>query len=310
MQFAVVTPSYGRPDYLDHTIRSIVTQRGDFFIDYVVQDGGSGKDVTDILESWRKKIDSGSIDIGCHGVTFRYFVERDSGMYDAIVRGFARTSGDIMSWLNTDDMYHPFAFQTIMEVLNSFENVYWITGIPNSYNASGSRVGYDKQPEAYSRKYIYEGYYDNQFSDVGFNWIQQESTFWRRVLWERAGGLDATLRYAADFKLWQGFAQHADLVRVKSFLGGFRVHGKQITADPAVYASELPANRKAPIGLRRLKQTMDRLPWIREKYLSHTPEAIALLESKFGLRREDLVGRTLEWSFESNRWNEVWKLIL
>ena len=61
-------------------------------------------------------------------------------------------------------------------------------------------------------------------------WIQQESTFWRRSLWDRVGGhIDASLKMAGDFDLWGNFFRHADLYAISTPLGGFRVHGNQKT---------------------------------------------------------------------------------
>ena len=89
-----------------------------------------------------------------------------------------------------------------------------------------------------------------KFRKYGFNWVQQESTFWRRSLWEKAGGrLDDRFKYAADFFLWREFAKHTDLVKVSSFLGGYRSHGDQVTGDPEVYRDELPGVGKPPAGL-------------------------------------------------------------
>jgi glycosyltransferase involved in cell wall biosynthesis len=310
MKISVVTPSYRRARYLDDTIRSVLTQRGDFEIEYVVQDGGSERDVLDLLQHWDERVKRGDFELGCRRVSFSYHIEPDAGMYDAITRGFARTSGELMCWLNTDDMYHPYAFQTVTESFNATDDIYWVTGIPNSYNARGSRVGFDRHPDAYARRYVNEGLYDVRFAAAGFNWIQQESTFWRRVLWDRAGGLDTRYRYAADFWLWRAFAEHADLVRVNSFLGGFRVHGDQITADPARYAGELPIDRRMPAGLVQLHRMLRDLPWTREKYLADTKAARRALGETFQLKREDLVGRVIEWSFDRQRWEVIWKLVL
>lgn len=119
---------------------------------------------------------------------------------------------------------------------------------------TGFRTGFDRSPEVYLRKYIEAGYYDVEFLEWGFNWIQQESTIWKRVLWDRCGGLDLAYKYAADFHLWQNFARHADMVRVQSFIGGFRVHGDQITANPGVYRAELSQMRRPPEGLKTLQK--------------------------------------------------------
>jgi len=301
MKISIVTPTFNRADYLAATIESIVSQKGDFELEYIVQDGGSGREVLEILERWQARIAAGDFRPGCRQLQFSYFSEPDTGMYDAINKGFARASGDVLAWLNSDDMYHPYALQTVARVFGKFANIDWITGIPNAFNESGSRVGFDTFPAAYSRKYLGMGYYDVRYVASGFNWIQQESTFWRRSLWERAGAkLDSGYRYAADFHLWKEFSRHTDLVKVYSFLGGFRGHGNQITADPALYNGELDSIPPPPAGLGFLRRLLHNFPWLRKLFFNRW-KGVPLLPL-LGLQFPDMTGRTVVWSFRDNDW--------
>lgn len=309
MKISIVTPTFNRTTYLNQTIESVLSQKGDFEIEYIVQDGGSGEELIGILEQWKRKLEEGKVEIGCNGVEFNYFVEKDSGMYDAINRGFAKCTGEVMAWINSDDMYHPYAFTTVTQVFGAFDNVFWITGIPNSYNLYGSRSGFDTFPQSYSRKFLAEGFYDVRFLEYGFNWIQQESTFWRRGLWNKIGGkLDTRYRYAADFYLWQSFAAHADLVRVESFLGGYRSHEDQITADPDIYNNELPERNEPPAGLRRLNRLLKKMP-VCSKLFFNKRKGYPWL-GMLGLKFEDLTGRSVVWSFREKAWKIVWKAIV
>ena len=104
MKISIVTPVLQRPEYLDQTIRSVVTQQGDFEIEYIVQNGGSDSRVIAILTKWEKLIKTGQFESQCSSLTFKWYDEKDSGMYDALNRGFARTSGDILAWINSDDL--------------------------------------------------------------------------------------------------------------------------------------------------------------------------------------------------------------
>ncbi len=242
------------------------------------------------------------IELGCNSLEFQFIVEQDKGMYDGINRGFSKATGEVMAWLNSDDMYHPFALQTVSQVFNKFDRVSWITGIPNSYNCFGSRSGFDHFPAAYSRKFLQDGYYNVKYIEkFGFNWIQQESTFWRRDLWNKAGGrLDTQYKYAADFYLWQEFAKHADLVKVNSFLGGFRVHDDQFTADPQRYANELPELPLPPKGLYQLRRILAATPHSRRLFFNRK-QGIPFL-NLLGLRYGDLVGPAIDWSFQEEDW--------
>lgn len=309
MRVSIVTPTFNRTTYLNQTIESIVTQKGDFELEYIVQDGGSKQELIDILEKWKKKIDNGEIEIGCRKVEFNYYIEKDNGMYDAINKGFAKSSGDVMAWLNSDDMYHPYALDTVCRVFGQFENVSWITGIPNSYNASGARAGFDLFPPAYSRKYLQEGFYDVRYLAYGFNWIQQESTFWKRDLWQKMGAkIDTSYKYASDFYLWLSFSKHTDLVKVESFLGGYRSHEDQITANPEIYNNELPKRAIPSKGLKLLNKLVKNVP-VSKKLFFNKRKGFPFLNI-LGLKIGQLTGRTVVWSHHEKEWKLYWKAIV
>ena len=87
-----------------------------------------------------------------------------------------------------------------------------------------------KRVEGFSRAGFLRGEYFPRPGSLNSGWIQQESTFWRRSLWDKAGGrVDASLRVAGDFELWARFFDHADLYGVTTPIGGFRIHGEQFT---------------------------------------------------------------------------------
>lgn len=301
MRFSIVTPSLNRAKFLNETIYSVVSQEGNFEIEYIVQDGGSSEDVINILDYWEKEINSGRFIPRCNKLSFQWFSEKDSGMYDAINQGFSKATGEVMSWINTDDKYHSHAFEALTQIFSKYENVYWITGIPNSYNKDGIKVGMDLFPKSYSREFVKRGYYDVKFLPYGFNWIQQESTFWRVSLWQKVGGkLDMSKKYASDFYLWRSFAEHSDLVKVYSFLGGYRSHDEQITANPNTYRKELNDIPKPPKGLRILYIIIMNMPFLKKLFFN-THKGFFLFRL-LGLKWEWLVGRVIEWSFDENKW--------
>ncbi len=308
MKISVVTPTFNRMDFIENTIASIIFQEGDFDLEYIVQDGGSDSQLIDILQKWKGLIDGGEIEIKCNSLSFDFYVESDDGMYDALNKGFSRTTGDVMAWLNSDDMYHPYALATIASLFTQYGDVDWITGIPNSYNSQGFRTGYDSFPDTYSRAYIGAGYYDVKYIGYGFNWIQQESCFWRRPLWEKAGSkLNTKFKYAADYYLWRTFSQHAELVKVEAFLGGFRVHDDQITASPNAYSDELPVTTPPPLGLKILNRALKNLPLLKPIFFNRYKGFPAI--NILGLKFDHLTGRTIQWSYGNNCWELIWKSI-
>jgi glycosyltransferase involved in cell wall biosynthesis len=211
---SIVTPSYNQAAFLEETMQSVLTQNYPN-VEYVVIDGGSSDGSVDIIRRHQNRL--------------AYWIsEPDKGQYDAINKGFARTSGEIMGWLNSDDKYTPWTFSVVADIFSTFPHVEWITSVhPISWNAKGQAMSV-RYSGGFNRTSFLKGGNLPEKGWYGREWIQQESTFWRRSLWERAGGcLDTSLNVAADFELWARFYQHADLHGVVALLGGFRDHGDQ-----------------------------------------------------------------------------------
>lgn len=202
---SLVTPVRNGAKYVEQTFRSVAAQEYDN-LEYVVVDGASTDGTQDVIRRHE-------------GTVTRWSSEPDCGMYDAINKGFALTTGDFMGWLSGTDMLHRGALQTVASVFESLPEVAWITGIPTFFNESGSTIHIDPLPR-WSRARFLAG--ANQS-------IQQESTFWRRSLWEAAGGhVDASRRNGSDFELWLRFFRWAQLHTVVALIGGYRLHGDSL----------------------------------------------------------------------------------
>jgi glycosyltransferase involved in cell wall biosynthesis len=214
---SIVTPSYNQGKFIDATISSILGQNCEH-LEYVVIDGGSTDNSVEIIRKHESKL--------------HYWVsEPDTGQYAAVNKGFARTTGEIMAWLNSDDLYLPWALETVSAIFEKYPEIEWLTtSTPASVDARGNLI---KMTPVYG--FTTKGFWRGDNLPVrgtyGTCFIQQESTFWRRSLWERAGGhLEEGLKYAADFELWARFFKKTNLYAVDIPLGGFRCHGDQKTA--------------------------------------------------------------------------------
>ncbi len=207
-------------------MQSVLNQSGPR-AEYIVMDGGSTDGSVEIIQR--------------HAASLAHWQsERDAGQYDAITRGFARTTGDLMAWLNSDDLYCPWAFSVVLEIFEALPEVQWLTTTMQiRWDAAGRPVRTLHAP-GYSRAASLRGEHLPASGAFSLGWIQQESTFWRRSLWEKAGAqVGAGYPLAGDFELWLRFFQHAELYAVETPLGGFRFHGDQKTGgDRADYLAE------------------------------------------------------------------------
>jgi glycosyltransferase involved in cell wall biosynthesis len=200
-KISIVTPSYNQAEFLELTIRSVLEQ--DYpNLEYIVIDGGSTDGSVDIIKKYSDRI--------------TYWVsENDKGQYDAINKGFSLTTGEIMGWINSSDIYYPWTFKIIAEIFENLKEVQWLTGMPTSLSLGNFPRGIKASKE--------RNVYDIIRGD--YKWIQQESVFWTRDIWNKSGGqLDCTVKYAEDFHLWLKFFEHSRLYNVSTILGGFRYH--------------------------------------------------------------------------------------
>ena len=301
MKVSIVTPTFNRTTYLNETIESVITQAGDFEIEYIIQDGGSDQALIDILIDWDAKIKTGQINIRCKKLTFKYYIENDNGMYDAINKGFSKSSGDIMAWINSDDRYYPNAFMAVKEIFEEYKSVRWLTGLPNGLNRHGSCISVDKKFNCYSQTLIGKGYYRMENIYYNLSFIQQESTFWTRSLWMEAGGeIDTTYQYAGDFHLWIKFANFSDLVKVESLLGTFRRHDNQLTNSIDYYIDELPVLTTLPLGMKFLHYIFKYVPQSKRLFFNKYNEKLLL--SLLGLQVKDFKGRVTSWCVKKDKW--------
>jgi glycosyltransferase involved in cell wall biosynthesis len=272
---SIVTPSFNQAQFLDEAMQSVLGQTYPH-VEYVVIDGGSSDGSVEIIRRYADRL------------AF-WASEPDQGQYDAINKGFARTTGDIMAWLNSDDKYTPWTLSVVADIFRSFPEIEWLTSVhPVSWNSRGQAVAVDFTG-GFSRDAFVRGANFPVKGSYGRRWIQQESTFWRRSLWERSGArLDTSLRMAADFELWARFYGQAELFGVQALLGGFRAHGAQksvLYRDRYMAEAEQVLRSKGTWPTGRLETLTRGMIWkiFRQYSLARLPKSFQFLLFSTGI---------------------------
>ena len=213
-RITIVTPNFNQAPFLEQTIRSVLDQNYPN-LEYIIIDGGSTDESVDIIKKYESKLN--------------YWVsEKDMGIYDAIRKGFAKSSGEIMGWINSDDVLHA---NSLFVLARCFSNpkVNWVQGLNTTIDINGHVI----QTCRPFNTSIYDFMTFKYLQGDGFKpygTIQQESTYWRRELYNKVEGLDLSYKYAGDFKLFMKFFEVEKLFLVDSLIGAFRKRSDQVSA--------------------------------------------------------------------------------
>lgn len=213
----IVTVVFNGEHFLKETIESVINQHYDN-IEYIIIDGGSTDNTVNIIEKYNDKIDF-------------WASEKDTGMYDALKKGFSLASGSIISWLNADDLYYPWTVVSVVNIFKKFE-INWLTGIPTVIDSQSHLISVEF-PKSYFRRLIKRGAYRGDC--LGF--IQQESTFFSKTLYDKVK-INSSRKLAGDYELWINFAKYTKLFSVNIILASFRIHDMQQSADISKYYTE------------------------------------------------------------------------
>jgi len=197
---SIVTPSYNQAKFLQRTIESVLSQTYPN-IEYIIMDGGSSDGSLEIIKKYADRISY-------------WESKKDKGQTDAINKGFARASGQLYAWLNSDDTYTPGAIQEMVEYMNAHPDVGMVYGDCNFIDANDSIIGkFNAQQTDYQRL------------RNGFVHIPQQSAFWRSKLYKQVGPLDETIYFAMDYDLWLRLARISTIKYFPRLWANFRLHG-------------------------------------------------------------------------------------
>ncbi len=203
---SIATPSFNQGRFLEATIKSVLDQNYPA-LEYAVQDGGSTDDSVAVMEKYRGRL--------IHAES-----RKDNGQAHAINLGFAHaTKGEIMAYLNSDDLLLPGTLNYVASYFAANPDVDVVYGHRVNIDPEGNEIG----------RWVLPGHSDQML--VWADYVPQETLFWRRRIWDKAGGkIDESFHFALDWDLLLRFREAgAKFVRLPRFLGAFRVHASQKT---------------------------------------------------------------------------------
>ena len=202
-KISIVTPSFNQGQFLEETIRSVLLQ-GYPNLEYIIIDGGSTDGSVEIIKKYEPWL-------------AYWQSEKDAGQSQAINKGFANSTGEIMAWINSDDFYAPGAFFPVAEAFLK-ENTLWVAGITHRVDQSGKIIIPGKR---------FEESMENWY--IGAPYLQP-GIFWHRDLWKKSGTLDESLHYSFDYDLLMRFVQYQTFAFwLESHLANFRIHSESKT---------------------------------------------------------------------------------
>jgi glycosyltransferase involved in cell wall biosynthesis len=202
---AITTPNLNQGSTIERTILSVLGQ-GYPNLEYTIQDGGSQDQSLAVMRRYEDRLT-------------RCASQPDRGQAEAIIRGFERTTGEIMAYLNSDDVLLPGALE--------FVGNYFAKN-PHVDVVYGDRVLIDDNDREINRWYLPA--YDPETIQWA-DYIPQETMFWRRRAWDAVGGIDTSFQFAMDWDLILRFRRAGiRFEHVPRLLGAFRISDNQKTS--------------------------------------------------------------------------------
>lgn len=211
-KISIITPVLNGEKYLRATVDSVLGQTGDFALEYLVRDGGSTDGTLAILKEYGDRVQVVS--------------ERDGSPTAAINAGMRMATGDIVAWLNADDVYEPGALQRVVTAFARHPRRHWAYGYCSIMDENGQEM----RGWVTTYKSVL-GYWHSRNLLLCENYVNQPATFWRRALWSQAGDLECGYKAAFDYQQWLRFARLSRAIPIHARLARFRRHPGSISEN-------------------------------------------------------------------------------
>ena len=223
MKLSIIVPSYNSSRFIRETLDSILNDQDSVPIELIVVDGGSTDNTLDILRSYGNKL--------------RWISERDNGEPDAINKGMAMATGDVLAYIDADDVYYPYALKKVAKYFNEHPEAMWLYGKGRIIDIDGRycRSLITKFKEVWQPHYSYDN-----LRIVDF--IVQPTAFWRGELVKEIGGFPVKEHLAFEYDFWLRAGRKYKPAFLNEYLACWRSHPASVTAKD-IYANMADALR-------------------------------------------------------------------
>jgi glycosyltransferase involved in cell wall biosynthesis len=203
MKISIITPSYNQGNFIEDCILSVLNQ-GHLNFEHIIIDAQSSDNTISILKKYPHLI---------------WISEKDNGQSHALNKGLNLASGEIIGWLNSDDMYCPGVFSKIENIFEESGEIDWIVG--NQYKVFQESNMVLKMP-----------FKEISFASISRNCdiLRTQSAFYRKCILNKVGGFDEKFHFVMDYDLWIKLSRHSNPLNIKDYVSIFRVHNSQKTS--------------------------------------------------------------------------------
>jgi glycosyltransferase involved in cell wall biosynthesis len=205
-KISIVTPTYNQAEFLERTILSVLNQNYPN-LEHIIIDGGSTDGTTKIIKKYEKYLAYWSS-------------QKDKGMYDAINKGLKIAKGEILAYLNSDDLYYPNTIQAVVDYLQEHQKTALIYGNCDYIDSEGR----------YLYTYRFPAFNWKRFTALNWSSIPQPTSFWRMEIHKKIGYFDTFFKRAGDFEFYTRIGKDFRIGHIKKSLAVFRIYNK-----PEVY---------------------------------------------------------------------------
>ena len=205
MKISIVTPSLNQGQFIERTILSVLSQDGNFELEYIIVDGGSTDDTLEIIKKYEDRL--------------TLISGRDRGQSEAINKGFDMASGTILAWLNSDDTYEPGALSEVVERFKKHA-CEWCFGNCRNIDENDREIR-----KLITRYKIFESRRYSLRRLLSKDFISQPAVFFTKRVFQEVGPLDLGLDYTMDYDYWLRIGKRYHPLYIRRFLANFRWHG-------------------------------------------------------------------------------------